>query len=154
VAVAALVSLIAAGCSSGNPQSVTTTTASGSSGNSGTSGSTGNSAAQALTTVTTQPATTTTAQPDTMVITGTGPASVTINDNFQISQHNGASLPYTYTITDNPPIAGIGAQTASGSPSASITCTISGPSVVGSPVTKTSTGAYAVVQCSTQLNTS
>jgi hypothetical protein len=138
-------SLVAASCSSGggSPSALTTTT-----GSAGSTGSTGNTGNTGTTTTTAQPTTT-------LTITGTGPAgTVTIGDGTQISQHNDVALPYTYTLPDNPNFASINAQTSSGSPSATISCSISGGNVPGSgTVTNNSTGAYAVVQCSTALDT-
>ena len=75
------------------------------------------------------PTTTTTAPPViTMTISGTGPAvDVTVVDGPDESQHNDVALPYSVTLQDMPEIAGINAQTSSGSPSATISCTVDYP---------------------------
>ncbi len=83
-----------------------------------------------------------------MSITGTGPALVTVDDNGSEEQHTNVLLPYTTTAGPGG-IVGIGAQTASSSPSATLTCSITGNSLNIVPVTKTSTGAYTTVNCST-----
>jgi hypothetical protein len=97
---------------------------------------------------TTAPATTTTTAPPgiVMTITGTGPANdVTILDGSLVSQHKGLSLPYRITLTDDPVLAGISAQTGSGDVFATISCEVQEPGTA--PVTNTSTGPYAVVDC-------
>jgi hypothetical protein len=71
--------------------------------------------------------------------------NITILDGSQESQHNGQTLPYTTTLTDNPPIVGISAQTSSDEDLAAISCEIDRPGQP--PVTNKSTGPYAVVNC-------
>jgi hypothetical protein len=96
---------------------------------------------------TTAPATTTTTAPGiVMTITGTGPATdITIVDGSLDTQHNGVSLPYRITLTDHPVLAGISAQTGGGDVFATISCEIQEPG--RAPVSYTSTGPYAVVDC-------
>jgi hypothetical protein len=87
-----------------------------------------------------------------LTITGTGPAAqVTVLDNGSETQHTGVALPYATTLSDNPTIVGLGAQTSSSDPSATLTCEIQIPG--HSPVTKTSTGAYTVVDCTADTQT-
>ena len=84
--------------------------------------------------------------PVSVSVTGSGNAqTVDIIDGSQQTQHNGIALPYNATITDNPAMVGVTAQSQSGSPSSSISCEIDMPGQ--NPVKNTSTGAYAVVDC-------
>ena len=94
------------------------------------------------------PTTTTTTAPPmaTFTVTGTGPANdITILNGSQETQHNDVALPWSYSTSDYSSILGLTAQTDSGSASATITCTINSPD--SGPVTNTSTGPYAVVDC-------
>ena len=145
-AAGSLLLLTVAGCSSGGNGSVSVTTAasSGTTDSTGGTGSTGNVGAG-----------TTSSQPSavTLTITGTGPANdVTIDVDGKENQHTGVALPYRTTITDAANIVVLGAQTASGSPSATLTCIIAVPG--DSPKTSTSTGAYTTVQCVQNVNPS
>jgi hypothetical protein len=121
-------------------------------------------------TVPTIPPTTTTTEPlppdtVTLKVTGSGTAqTLTILNDTDESQHNGAAIPYSTTITGLIPyVVGISAQTSDVSPSASIGCEIDftpagtpdNPS--GGPLqvltTNSSSGPYAVVNCSTDPRT-
>ncbi len=77
---------------------------------------------------------------------GTGVGLVTVLDNEKESQQSDVPLPWTTTLHDKPSITGLGVQTSDGSSTAVVTCTIDVPG--SPPVTKTSTGAYALVDCS------
>ncbi len=141
-----LVLLTAAGCSSGGNGSVSAITAAsnGATGSRGNTGATGNTGA----------GTTTSRQPAiTLSITGTGPANdVTVDVGGHESRHTGVPLPYSTTVTHAANIVVLGAQTASGSPSATLTCSITVPG--DTPRTNTSTGAYTTVQCVQNVNPS
>ena len=123
------------------------------------------------TTITTVPPTTTTTvplPPDTVTlkVTGSGTAqTITILNDSNESQHNGAAIPFSTTITGIIPyVVGIGAQTSNGSSAASIGCEIDFTSAgtpdnpSGGPLqvlaTNTSSGPYAVVNCTTDPRTS
>lgn len=73
---------------------------------------------------------------------------MTVDDNGNEGQYNGAPLPWSETV----PLQGIfpivvaSAQNSDGSDTASITVTITVPG--GTPVTQTSTGAYAIATAS------
>lgn len=102
----------------------------------------------ATTASTTQPVvtTTTTAPGTVLTVTGASPATqVTINVGAQQTQHTGVPLPWSETLTADPGIVVLLAQTGSGDPSATVTCSIAPPAQ--RPVTNTSTGAYATVTC-------
>lgn len=81
----------------------------------------------------------------TLKVSGSPTGSVTILDGSQTTQHEGQALPWTGTITDDPPDVGLTAQSGSGSGTATITCEIDIPGA--QPVKNTSSGAYAVVTC-------
>jgi hypothetical protein len=97
----------------------------------------------------------------TLTVTGSGTAlSITVLDGTDESQHNDEALPFTTTITGAvPPVVGIGAQASGGSSSTTIGCEIeiSAPGVPSNPAggppqvltTNSSTGPYAVVDCTT-----
>jgi len=97
----------------------------------------------------------------TLKITGSGSASsITVIDDGNESQHTEVGLPYVTTITGAVPfVVGIGAQNSDGSSSASISCEIdlSAPGIPANPgggppqvlTTNSSTGPYAVVDCTT-----
>ena len=99
------------------------------------------------------PTTTTTTTPPsiTLTITGEGPAlQVTTDLDGQESQHTQVSLPWTEMIPTGPRVVVLGAQTTSGDPNATLTCSIQGPpSAFGAaqPTTNTSTGPYTTVEC-------
>jgi hypothetical protein len=97
---------------------------------------------------TTSEPTTTTAPPGVVLkVSGTGGAStITILNGENESQQNDQSLPWTTTLTSAGSDVGLGAQSSDGSSSASITCEIDVP--FEAPVAQTSTGPYAVVDCS------
>jgi len=87
----------------------------------------------------------TTAPPPIFAVTGTGPADITIDEGGQEVQDNDASLPWSSNGPVGSPFFGfvsMDAQTEDGSNTATISCSILG----GSP--NTSTGPYAVVNCS------
>lgn len=97
--------------------------------------------------------TSTTAPPGvTFKATGTGATanSVTILVGGNEQQHQGVALPYTLTVPNTAYDYGITVQEGSGSPTASISCEIDEPGQP--PVTNTSTGAYAVVDCTGALS--
>ena len=83
----------------------------------------------------------------TLTITGTGTAtSISILDGTGETEHSDAPLPFTTTIPlSGTSLVGIDAQAGSGDPSTPISCEIDVPGQ--SPVTNTSTGAYALVDC-------
>lgn len=84
----------------------------------------------------------------TFKVTGAGTSmaiSVTIIGDAQEQQHRSAALPYTLTVPDNHRTYGLTAQSASSRRTGSITCEIDQPN--HAPVIRTSTGAYAVVDC-------
>ncbi len=93
-------------------------------------------------------ATTTTTAPPTVVLNVSGSApstTITIDADGTESQQNGQALPWTDSLPNVPQETVLGAQSSSGSSTASITCEIDYP---GEPtVTQTSTGPYAVVTC-------
>lgn len=80
----------------------------------------------------------------TMTVTGSGAAnSVTVLDGTGESQHENVPLPYTTTT----PLPGAKAAEIEGQngPTGSISCELSAPGYV--PITHSSSGAYAVVDC-------
>jgi hypothetical protein len=90
----------------------------------------------------------TTSQSVTMVKVTGSPAiasSVTILDDGQESQHKDVALPYIVTLSKNPSTLRVTAESGSAS-TASITCEIDQP---GRSVSDASSGAYAVVTCTT-----
>jgi hypothetical protein len=97
--------------------------------------------------------TTTSAPPlETVIkVTGTGPAnSITIDQGGAETQHTDASLPYSITLQGAPLNVTMEAQDGSGESSATITCEIDDGQ--GDQVSvNTSTGPYAVVQCSSSV---
>ncbi|MDQ6838002.1 MAG: hypothetical protein M3137_06620 [Actinomycetota bacterium] len=101
-------------------------------------------------TTTAAPATTTTTKAPpgvTFKVTGTGSStalSVTVIEGAKELQHPGANLPYTMTLPNDHPTYGLTAQ-ATARTTGSITCEIDQPG--HPPVTKTSRGAYALVNC-------
>ena len=92
--------------------------------------------------------TTTTSAPSVVLkVTGSGPATtITIDADGNETQQNDRSLPWTDSLGNIPGETVLGAQSSSGSSSASITCEIDYPGQ--SPVIQTSTGPYANVECS------
>jgi hypothetical protein len=90
------------------------------------------------------PPTTAAPQVITMTLTGSGTAnSVTIIDGTGESQQENIPLPYTTTT----PLAGTPEAEIEGQngPTGSISCQLGAPGYV--PITNTSSGAYAVVDC-------
>jgi hypothetical protein len=107
-------------------------------------GSTAPGAAASNTTV---PKTATTPSVITMSVSGTGPASsIAVLDGSGEREHTDLPLPYSINVrlAGNYRVA-IDAQSESGAPSTSITCTIDVPG--RGLVTHTSTGPYPVVNC-------
>ena len=95
------------------------------------------------------PTTTTTTAPSvtTVSVTGSGTAqSITILVGSSKSQYNDVPLPYNATLPDNSQIVGVQAQTDDGSTSATISCSLTSPG--SAAVSSTSSGSYAVVNCS------
>lgn len=71
--------------------------------------------------------------------------SITVLDGSNQVRETDVRLPYARTLPDNPSHVGLEAQTSDGSAGATVTCEIDMPN--RPPVTQTSNGPYALVDC-------